>query len=230
MTTTSYPSTDFQAARENMIENQIRCCKILDDDVLELMESMPRENFVPDEVKSLAYMEGRVPLPCNQEMLSPLQEAKILQTFALQGGERVLEIGTGTGFLTTMLAMQAGEVVSCEIHETLFQQAQQNIVNHGINNAKLIHINAMDEAAVAAHPDLQDGFDAIVIAAAVESSPAHIEALLNDGGQMIVFVGSNPLSRMVHKQKVGNSWQSRDIFETLIQEIEGVPEKRQFIF
>ena len=223
-------ATDFQLARKNMVEYQIRCCKVLDTAVLDLIESMPRENFVPEHVKSVAYMEGHVPLDCNQEMLSPLQEASILQALNLQGNERVLEIGTGTGFLTTMLAMQAGEVVSCEIHATLAQQGKENIDNHGANNAKVIELNAMDPEAVAAHAELQAPFDAIVLTAATKKIPAHLEALLKDDGQITAFIGSNPVLSLIHKRKIGSSWQQTGLFETLLQDIEGSIQTREFVF
>ena len=223
-------ATDSQLARKNMVEYQIRCCKVLDTAVLDLIESMPRENFVPEQVKSVAYMEGHVPLDCNQEMLSPLQEASILQTLNLQGHERVLEIGTGTGFLTTMLAMQAGEVVSCEIHAPLAQQGKVNITNHGANNVKVIELNAMDIDAVAAHAELQSPFDAIVLTAAVKEIPAHLEALLKDDGQIMAFIGSNPVLSLIHRRKVGSSWQHTGLFETLLQDMEGSVQVREFVF
>jgi len=221
---------DFQTARRNMVEYQIRCCKILDASVLDLIESMPRENFVPEAVRSVAYMEGRVPLPCNQEMLSPLQEASILQNLMLDGSERVLEIGAGTGFLTTLLAMQAAEVVSCEIHPELTELAESNISNHGVSNASVVSINAMDADAVAAAPELKEHFDVIVIGAAVDQVPSHLEDLLADGGQLMAFIGSNPVVSLVHRQRAGQSWQENGIFETLLQDIEGIPETREFVF
>jgi len=222
--------TNFQTARRNMVDHQIRCCKVLDANILDLIESMPRENFIPEHVRSLAYMEGRVPLPCHQEMLSPLQEASILQALMLNGDERVLEIGTGTGFLTAMLAMQADSVVSCEIHEALAKQAAENINNHGISNATVIHINAMDADAVAACSGMQGQFDAIVLGAAIMETPSHIEALLKDGGQMMCFIGKNPAASLLHRVKAGQSWQQTGLFETLLQDMEGIPEKREFVF
>jgi len=227
---TTFGSTDFELARHNMVEYQIRCCKVLDTNVLDLIESMPRENFVPQHVKSLAYMEGHVPLACDQEMLSPLQEASILQKLDLQGHERVLEIGTGTGFLTTMLAMQAHEVVSCEIHATLAQEGKGNIDAHGASNAKVITINAMDATAVSNQAELQAPFDAIILTAAVKTIPAHLEALLSDGGQLMAFVGSNPVLSLIHRRKIGSAWQQTGLFETLLQDMEGSMQTREFVF
>jgi len=213
-----------------MVEYQIRCCKVLDPSILDLIESMPRENFVPEHVRSLAYMEGHVPLPCGQEMLSPLQEANILQKLQLNGSERVLEIGAGTGFLTTMLAMLASEVISCELHEELAKQASANIANHGVTNAKVISINAMDEAAMSAEPDLKQPFDVIVLGAASLEIPEHLLGMLREGGQIIAFIGENPVVSLVNKRKIRKTWQTTKIFETLLQNIEGVPEKREFVF
>lgn len=223
-------STDFQFARRNMVDYQIRCCKVLEPSILDLIETMPREDFVPENVRSLAYMEGHVPLPCNQEMLTPLQEANILQHLMLDGNERILEIGTGTGFLTAMLAMQAKEVISCEIHSALAEQAIENLDSHGISNAKVIHINAMDADALAAQADMEEAFDAIVLAAAVKEIPAHLESLLKDGGQIMAFVGQNPVVSLIHKHKVGRVWQETGIFETLLLDMEGLTEKREFVF
>ncbi len=223
-------STDFQFARRNMVDYQIRCCKVLEPSILDLIETMPRENFVPENVRSLAYMEGHVPLPCNQEMLTPLQEASILQHLMLDGSERILELGTGTGFLTAMLAMQAKEVISCEIHSALAEQAIENLEAHGISNAKVIQINAMDADTMAAQADMAEAFDAIVLTAAVKEIPAHLESLLKDGGQIMAFVGQNPVVSLIHKYKVGHVWQESSIFETLLLDMEGLTEKREFVF
>lgn len=222
--------TDFQLARRNMVEYQIRCCKVLDPAILDLIESMPRENFVPEQVKSLAYMEGHVPLPCNQEMLTPLQEASILQSLMLDGSERLLEIGTGTGFLTAMLGMLAAEVISCEIHAELAGMARRNLENHGIDNASVIHVNAMDAKAMAAVPELAEPFDVIILGAAVKAIPPHLESLLGDGGHLIAFVGQNPVLSLIHKRKTGRTWQEITICETLLQDMEGIEETRSFVF
>jgi protein-L-isoaspartate(D-aspartate) O-methyltransferase len=223
-------ATDFQSARRNMVEYQIRCCKVLDPAILDLIASMPREDFVPEGVRSLAYMEGRVPLPCNQEMLSPLQEANILQGLMLDGSERVLEIGAGTGFLTAMLAMLSDEVVSCEIHQPLAEQAARNISAHGINNATILNLNGMDADQTNGAAELKQPFDVIILAAAVEEIPAHIASMLSDGGQIMAFVGRNPVVTLVHQRKYGQTWQETGIFETLLQDMEGIAPKREFIF
>ena len=108
--------------------------------------------------------------------------------------------------------------------------AIENIGKHGANNAKVIEINAMDTDAVTAAADLQAPFDVIVLTAAVKEIPAHIEALLKDGGQIMAFIGSNPVLSLVHKRKIGATWQQTGLFETLLQDMEGCIQKRQFVF
>jgi protein-L-isoaspartate(D-aspartate) O-methyltransferase len=225
-----YNTIDFQTARRNMVDNQIRCCKVLDTAVLELLETMPREEFLPDDIRSLAYMEGHVPLACGQEMLSPLQEASILQSLALQGHERVLEVGAGTGYLTSLLAMKAGEIVSCELHQELADMAAENIRKHGITNARVLHVNAMHDEEIKRHKEMAHPFDVIVIGAAVSEIPEHLTALLRDGGQMVAFIGSNPVVSLVHLRRSGSTWQKTALLETLLQDIEQLPEKREFVF
>jgi len=218
---------DFEAARHNMVENQIRCCKILDPVLLDTFETMPREAFLPDDVKSLAYMEGRVPLPCGQEMLSPLQEGHIMQALDMQGNERVLEIGAGTGFLTALMAMYAKEVVSFELHDPLASLARENLDTHGVNNATITCANGME-------PDtLKDTgeFDAIVLGAALETIPEHFAERLKQGGKLVAFTGANPVVKLVSmKRTPSGGWQSTELIETLLQSMEGLPEKREFIF
>ncbi len=218
---------DFETARHNMVENQIRCCKILDPVLLDTFETMPREAFLPDGVRSLAYMEGRVPLPCGQEMLSPLQEGYIMQMLALQGYESVLEIGAGTGFFTALLAMHAKEVMAFELHAPLAELAKKNLDAHGITNASVTCANAMEENT------LQDTgvFDAIVLDAALETVPEHFAKHLKEGGQLVAFTGVNPVVKLVSMTCTpSGGWQSDTLIETLLQSMEGLPEKREFVF
>ncbi len=218
---------DFETARRNMVENQIRCCKILDPALLDTLEIMPREAFLPDEVKSLAYMEGHVPLPCGQEMLSPLQEGYIMQALNLEGNERVLEIGAGTGFLTALLAMHGREVVSFELHAPLADLAGENLKTHGITNTTVICANGME----AENLKKAGEFDIIVLGAALEKLPEHLGGLLKKGGTLIGFFGTNPVVKLVLMEHIGKAgWRREELVETLLQGMEGLPEKREFVF
>lgn len=217
---------DFETARRNMVEHQIRCCKVLDPIVLEAIETLPRERFLPKELQSLAYMDGKVPLPCGQEMLSPLQEATILQAIGLQGEERVLEVGAGTGFLTALMAMQAKEVVSFEIHQQLADLARRNLEAHGIDNVNVICANAIEASAL----DSAGQFDVIVLGAALMEVPEVFRQRLNPFGKLIAFIGRNPLVTLTSMESVGSAWRSTSLLDTLLQDMEGLPARREFVF
>jgi len=218
----------LHTARRNMVEYQIRCCKVLNQELIDLLFNAPREKFVPEHVASLAYMEGSVPLPCGQEMLTPLQEAQILQALNLKGTEKVLEIGTGAGYLTYLLSLLSEQVVSCELHEELYQLARKNLSENGVDNATLIHVNAMDEEALAASGVGKD-FDVIVISAALTRIPGHIQALLKESGQLIAFIGEDIVT-LEHHQFTNGMDIKKGITETHILPMEGLAKQREFVF
>ena len=218
----------LETARRNMVEYQIRCCKVLDSNLIDVLVNSPREQYVPEHVRSLAYMEGSVPLPCKQEMLTPLQEAQILQALSLKGNERVLEVGTGTGYLTSLLAMHADKVISLEIHQELVDLAKANLSNNGVTNAEVLHINAMDKDAVQSS-NIGKVFDVVVIGSAVEVIPNHIMELVSENGQLIAFVGTDIVT-LEHHQLVGGTIIKRGITETRLLPVDGVTKAREFVF
>lgn len=218
----------LHAARRNMVEYQIRCCKVLEPALIDMLINSPREQYLPEHVRSLAYMEGSVPLPCQQEMLTPLQEAQILQALDLQGSERVLEVGTGTGYLTSLLALLADEVISCEIHDELCTLASSNLRKSGIDNAKVVCVNAMDEAALLA-AKIGNNFDVIVLGAGLKSIPAHIKNLLAEDGQLVAFIGDSIVT-LEHHQWINGIDRKIGISETRLLPMEGLTKKREFIF
>ncbi len=222
-------TVSLHTARRNMVEYQIRCCKVLDSKLIDVLVNSPREQYVPQHVRSLAYMEGSVPLPCKQEMLTPLQEAQILQALSLQGNEKVLEIGAGTGYLTALLAMHADHVVSCEIYEELAEMAKNNLSNNGIDNAEVVHVNAMDKEALKAS-NIGNNFDVVVIGSAVESIPTHLIELLKESGQLIAFVGQDIVTLEHHRLVGGGQSIKTGITETRLLPVEGITKEREFVF
>lgn len=222
-------TTGFEAARKNMVEHQIRCCKVLDADLLDMLETMPRDQFLPEDIRSLAYMEGHVPLPCGQEMLTPLQEATFLQHLQLQGNETVLLIGAGSGFLTMLLALRSAHVTACELHPELAEMAKKNLSNHAIVNADVLQVNAMDESAMQRMLKGQK-FDVVIIAAAVAETPTHLKSRVAEGGQMMLFLGNNPVVTLQHSHIHGATCIETSLLETSLLSMEGITKVRMLDF
>src|SRR5262249_34573054 len=128
---------NLEQARANMVEQQIRTWEVLDQDVLDLLYAVPREEFVPAQCRNLAFTDMEVPIGEGERMWQPKTEARVLQDLAVKRTDRVLEIGTGSGYLTALLAHRAAQVVSVEIHPKLAAMGRANIERHGVDNVIL---------------------------------------------------------------------------------------------
>ena len=179
-------------ARFNMVEQQIRPWEIFDPKVLSLLEELPRERFVPPAYQHLAYADIEIPLAHGQCMMYPRMEAKILQALELKPDDRVLEVGTGSGFLTACLARLAGQVVSIDLHEDFSEAASARLQDLGIRNVSLRNGDAL------ASPLEADGpFDAIAVTGSLPSSQQAdiFRQQLKPGGRLFVIVGTSPIMR-----------------------------------
>ena len=184
------PAFNAQTARFNMIEQQIRPWNVLDTEVLELLGSVYRDAFVPPAYKALAYADMEIPLPGGQFMLAPRLEARLLQELAVQKTDRVLEIGTGSGFLTALLAHRAGQVLSLELSAELVAFARSNLQKAGIRNAEVRQADGADAAAIEGGP-----FDVIVLGGSVAAVPQQLLQHLTIGGRLAAVVGDEPIMR-----------------------------------
>ena len=183
------PSIDVQKARFNMIEQQIRPWNVLDAGVLELLASVRRDAFVADAHKALAYADLEIPLAGGQCMLAPRLEARLLQDLAIQKTDTVLEIGTGSGFLTALLAHRAASVLSLELSPELVAFAKRNLQKAGIGNAEVRQGDGSQGAAA------QGPFDVIVLGGSVADIPHDLLAQLAMGGRLAAVVGDEPVMR-----------------------------------
>ena len=183
------PAFDIQTARFNMIEQQIRPWNVLDSGVLELLASVRRDAFVPEAHKALAYADLEVPLPGGQHMLAPRLEARLLQDAAVQKTDSVLEIGTGSGFLTALLAHRAARVLSLELSPELVAFAKSNLQKAGITNVDVRQADGSQGAAA------QGPFDVIVLGGSVADIPHHLLDQLKIGGRLAAIVGDDPIMR-----------------------------------
>jgi protein-L-isoaspartate(D-aspartate) O-methyltransferase len=180
---------DLNQARFNMIEQQIRPWEVLDPQVLELLSIVRREDFVPLAHKALAFVDMEIPLGQGQVMLPPRVQARLLQELALQKTDKVLEVGTGSGFMAALMAHQAASVLSLEADASLAAQAQKNLQQAGVHNATVRQADGSQGAAA-------DGpFDAIVLSGSVAEVPEALLAQLKVGGRLVAIVGQEPMMR-----------------------------------
>lgn len=219
---------DFEKARFNMVEQQVRPWDVLDPRVLEVISDIPRENFTPDQYKNLAYVDTRIPLgdyeghPCT--MANPVIEGRILQELHIDEDDLILEIGTGSGYLTACLAKLGRHVDSVDINEDLVAMAEKNLRTLGITNINLSTGDASETW------DQKRNYDVIVLSAAFDTIPESYRNLLKVGGRMFVVTGEPPVMTAHLVTRTGDkTWTVDDLFETLIEPIIK-PVERKFVF
>ncbi len=215
-------NTDF--ARRQMIEQQVRAWDVLDVTVLSGLQEVPRELFVAEGFEALAFADAEIPIGHGQMMMSPTIEGRVLQALGLVGGENVLEIGTGSGFLTAVLATMSAHVTSIDIHQDFLDAAQQRLAECGIDNVDLVKMDGTQE--------LPDGtFDAIAVTGSMQSFDSRLVDVLNPGGRLFVIVGDSPVmsARRVTRFDEDN-WQSDTLFETDLAPLVNAALPRQFSF
>ncbi len=217
-----------ETARFNMIEQQIRTWEVLDPKVLQLLNDVPRENFVPSEYTGLAFADIEVPIGHGQTMLHPKLEARMLQALNVQSTHSVLHIGTGSGYFTALLASLAKQVVSVEIHAELSTQAAKNLAQNNIQNVTL---QVADGTFGYAGKLSQAFYDVIVYTASSPVEPAGVRQQLNIGGCMLIVLGSAPVMQATLIQRVSETGFRQDVlFETCIPELMNAPQAQQFEF
>jgi protein-L-isoaspartate(D-aspartate) O-methyltransferase len=219
---------DFEKARYNMVEQQIRPWDVLNPRVLDVISAIPRENFTPEAYKTLAYVDTRIPLgsyedhPCT--MANPNLSGRILQALDIQEDDLVLEIGTGSGYLTACLAKMGRHVDSVDINEKLTAMAEKNLRSLHIDNVNLATGDASQTW------EQKQFYDAIAITAAMQTIPASYKNLLKTGGRLFVVTGDAPaMTAHLVTRTAKDEWTVEDLFETSIEPmIETV--KQTFIF
>lgn len=218
---------DFEKARFNMVEQQIRPWDVLNTQLLDLLFHVKRENFVADNQKAIAFVDTELPLPNGSRMLQPKMEARILQELNIAADEKILEIGTGSGYLTALLASVGKHVYSLDIDANMTALAKANLVRAGIQNVTLVTANGVGGLPTNAP------FDVIVVGGALPSVPEELTSQLAVGGRMLVVVGDlAPLAAtLVERVKEGPSGlRSTVLFETHLDALQGVGQPERFVF
>ncbi|MDE0977107.1 MAG: protein-L-isoaspartate O-methyltransferase [Arenicellales bacterium] len=216
---------DIERARFNMIEQQIRTWEVLDSWVLSTLQDFHREDFVPAGYTDLAFADIQIPIGHGQTMMEPRLEARLLQTLALTGGESVLEIGTGTGCMTALLARCAKTVTSVDIHGDFLKGAAQRLRQTGINTVTLEEGDAAD--------DWKPGstWDAILLTGSVPEIPPAFERAVAKNGRLVAVVGQNPIMEAIIIFRDANGALSRrSLFDTHVAPLINTPSKRAFEF
>jgi protein-L-isoaspartate(D-aspartate) O-methyltransferase len=206
-----------------MVEQQIRPWDVLDQDVLSLLDQLPRDEFVPENYRNLAYADLRIPLGHGQVMMEPKMEARIIQALDVQKSDKVLEVGTGSGYMTALLASLGKHVYSVELHSELQLEAKQRLASHDIANVTL-------ESGDAAQAwDAHAPYDVIVITGSMPLMPEHYRQSLSVGGRMFVVVGDAPAMEAHLITRLGaDEFTDEVLFETDLQPLENVQQPDRF--
>jgi protein-L-isoaspartate(D-aspartate) O-methyltransferase len=216
---------NMEQARGNMVEQQIRTWEVLDQDVLELLYVVPREAFVPEKHRALAFSDLQIPIGEGERMWEPKLEARVLQEMHLKKTDRVLEVGTGSGYLTALLAHRAGRVHSVEIKPGLAQLGRRNLERHGADNVTLETGDAARGWPGAAP------YDAIVLTGSTPVLPHALQEQLAVGGRLFAVVGERPMmtARLITCTAPG-AFHAVDLFETVIDPLVNAEQPPRFRF
>jgi len=216
---------DFEHARWNMIESQIRTCDVLDQSVLDTVAAVKRENFVADEYRSLALADMHIPLGNGEVMLTPKLEARMLQEIGLSSEDKVLEIGTGSGYQTALLCSLARTVVSIEIIPEFSAAAAMRLESANFRNATL-------EVADAANGwERVAPYDAILLTGSVPELPDAFRAQLKPGGRLLAVIGEEPVMTATLISRVSDTdYTEVGLFETSIPPLRNIQKSERFVF
>ncbi len=224
---------DIERARFNMIEQQIRPWDVLDVDVLDLLREVRREDFVPLAHKALAFADMEIPLTGDTEealrkgecMLAPKIEARMLQDVAPRAHEKVLEVGTGSGYMAALLASRAQRVISLELNPELVRLARENLQKAGVRNVEVREGDGAKGLAA------EGPFDAIVLSGSVHEIPQNLLAQLKVGGRLAAIVGDEPIMRATFVTRTGEgSWETKQPWDIVAPRLQRFPEPPRFHF
>jgi protein-L-isoaspartate(D-aspartate) O-methyltransferase len=214
---------NLEQARFNMIEQQIRPWEVLDQRVLDLLSTVPREDFVPEAYRKLAFIDMNIPLGEGQVMMSPKVEARILQALNVQDDETVLEVGTGSGYVTALLANLAQQVFSVDINPEMTRQAGQKLAAHDITNVTL------ETGDAARGWDAHAPYDVIVVTGSLPLLPDAFKQALKVDGRLLAIIGDSPIMGVLLITRVGETeWAQETLFETDLPALINAPQPERF--
>ena len=216
---------NFDQARQNMVENQVRPWEVLDGRVLEVLSRVRREDFVAPAHRQMAFADLCLPIGHDEVMMKPVMEGRVLQALELKPEDHVLEIGTGSGFLTACLASLAAQVTSVDIHADFTAAAGQRLQAAGINNAQLVTGEAVNDWQP------QGSFDAVVVTGAVYRIPDRFLGWLKPGGRLLVVRGESPVQQVMLITHEGSGrYHEESVLETDLPYLAHAAPPHRFVF
>lgn len=212
-------------ARTQMTYQQVRAWSVLPPEALAVFERLPREDFVPPAWQGAAYGDLAIPLADGQHMLTPTVVGRILQAVTVRRSDRILEVGTGSGYLTACLALLGAEVLSLEIRPALAREARTHLQQAGIGNARV------EDADVYSWQPAAPGYDVIVVTGSVPTYDERFEALLNPGGRLFIVTGVAPVmeARLVRLNE-DKARETHSLFETVLDPLTHAAAPARFEF
>ncbi len=216
---------DMHAARNQMVQQQLRTWEVLDLGILSVFESLPRDKFVPAAYANAAYGDMQIPLPHGEVMPTPKVEGRLLQALAPKAGERALEIGTGSGYFAACLAKLAREVLTVDIHPDFVEAAAKTLKSLGLKNVQL-------ETRDGTKLEWLDGrYDVIAVTGSLPAYDSAYEQRLNLGGRLIVIVGKAPvMEALLVTRTAEDAWTRDSLFETSRPALKNAMTPRVFKF
>lgn len=216
---------NIEIARHNMVEQQVRPWDVLDQRVLDLIARSPRDEYVPAKYRNVAYADLFLPLGHGEVMLTPKLEARMLQELEIGPKDRILEVGTGSGYFTSLLATMGAQVTSVDIYPEFVEAARAKLAAHGVQNVTL-------ETGDAALGWYQHGpYDVIAITGSMPVLPEEFVKSLTPGGRLMVFLGKSPVMDAIRIRRLGGDGLERtSIFETDVPALVNAYEPAKFIF
>lgn len=214
---------NFESARAQMLTQQIRAWEVLDDRVLRTLHDVPREQFVPGQYRELAFADTEIPIGHGQKTMAPKVEGRLLQALQIERSDEVLEVGTGSGYLTACLARLGGRVTSAEIFEDLAASAEARLAERETDNVDV-------QVADALTLQFEDRFDAIAVTGSLPELNDHFIRMLRPRGRLFVIIGRAPVmeARLITRQS-GGQWTELSLFETVLDPLINAEQPEPFV-
>ncbi|MEE4303754.1 MAG: protein-L-isoaspartate O-methyltransferase [Wenzhouxiangella sp.] len=218
-------SLNLEQARVNMVEQQVRTWEVLDPHVLDALREVPREDFAPADYRRMAFSDLRIPLGHDQVMMKPIEEGRMLQTLEIQPGHRVLEIGTGSGFVSACLAYLGASVLTIDIIEEFTERAKRRYERLSIEGIEARHADALGDF------DPGEAFDAVAVTGSAAEVPERFLKWIKPGGRLFAVRGFSPVMEAVTLTRTeSDHWQVESLFDTDLPRLIGAEDRPQFEF